>query len=294
MLAINENGFLELPMEVVMDVLVVIGAGGMGETIARRQGVGRKTLLADFNESALEVLAGTMRDGGFDVVVQKVDVSSRESVEQLAALAASLGPVTQVVHTAGLSPTHSSLEAVLRVDLVGVALVLEAFGAIIADGGAGVVISSSSGYLTPGFTPEQEELIRSTAPDALLELPFFSSEALHGDPGYAYGTAKRANRVQVQNASGAWGDRGARINSVSPGVISTAMGRKELDSPSGAFMRAMVDNSGTGRLGTPSDIADSVTFLLGPQASFITGIDLLTDGGSVAAVRTGRVPMPTR
>jgi len=276
-----------------MDVLVVIGVGGMGETIARRQAVGRKTVLADFNEVALEATAEKMRDDGFDVVTAKVDVSSRESVEQVAALAASLGPVMQVVHTAGLSPTQAPLEAILRVDLVGVALSLEAFGNVIASGGSGVIISSSSGYLTPAYTPEQEHLIRTTSPEGLLDLPFFSPEVL-GNAGVAYGMSKRANRVQVQNASAAWGARGARINSVSPGVISTAMGRLELDSPSGAFMRAMVDNSGTGRLGTPSDIADSVTFLLGSQASFITGIDLLTDGGTVAAVLTGRVPLPTR
>jgi NAD(P)-dependent dehydrogenase (short-subunit alcohol dehydrogenase family) len=276
-----------------MDVLVVVGVGGMGETIARRQAVGRRTVLADFNEVALEATAEKMRDDGFDVVTAKIDVSSRESVEQVAALAASLGPVMQVVHTAGLSPTQAPLEAILRVDLVGVALSLEAFGNVVASGGSGVVISSSSGYLTPAFTPEQEHLIRRTTPEGLLDLPFFSPEAL-GNAGVAYGTSKRANRVQVQNASAAWGARGARINSVSPGVISTAMGRLELDSPSGSFMRAMVDNSGTGRLGTPSDIADSVTFLLGPQASFITGIDLLTDGGTVAAVLTGRVPLPTR
>ena len=277
-----------------MDVLVVVGVGGMGETIARRQAVGRKTVLADFNEAALEATAEKMRIDGFDVVTRKIDVSSRESVEDAAAYSASLGRVAQVVHTAGLSPTQAPLAAILRVDLVGVALSLEAFGNVIADGGAGVVISSSSGYLTPAFTAEQEQLIRTTSPEGLLDLPFFSPDALGNSAGLAYGMSKRANRVQVQHASGHWGTRGARINSVSPGVISTAMGIQELASPSGAFMRGMVEQSGTGRLGTPSDIADSVTFLLGPQASFITGIDLLTDGGAVAAVTSGRVPMPGR
>ena len=277
-----------------MDVLVVIGVGGMGETIARRQAPGKHTLLADFNEAAIETLAAAMRVDGFEVTTQRVDVSSRESLTALATTAASLGPVTQVVHTAGLSPTQAPLDAILRVDLVGVALMLEIFGDVIDAGGAGVVISSSSGYLTPAFSPEQEELIRTTAPEALVDLPFFSAEALRNSAGVAYGMAKRANRVQVQAASGPWGARGARVNSVSPGVISTAMGRAELESPSGAFMRGMVEQSGTGRLGTPSDIADGVTFLLGHTASFITGIDLLVDGGSVAAVAAGRVPMPGR
>ena len=275
------------------NVLVVIGAGGMGETIARRLAPGRTTVLADYNADLLGRLAESMTTDGFDVVTAQVDVSSRASVEALARQAAALGQITQVVHTAGLSPTQAPIDAVLRVDLLGVALVLEAFGAVVAPGGAGVVISSSSGHLTPPLAPEQAHLIRTATPEGLLDLPFFAPDAL-GHVGNAYALSKQANRVQVQDAAAAWGARGARINSVSPGVISTAMGRQELDSPSGAFMRAMVDNSGTGRIGTPSDIADAVTFLVGPQASFITGTDLLVDGGSVAAVATGRVPLPSR
>lgn len=274
-------------------VLVVIGVGGIGETIARRLAPGRPALLADVNGEQLAATAERMVDDGFDVHAVEVDVSSRDSVEALAAAAQELGAVAQVVHTAGLSPTQASLQKVLEIDLLGVALVLDAFGRAIAPGGAGVVLSSSAGYLGRSFTAEQEELIRQTPPEGLLGLPFFSAEAL-GHAGTAYGLAKRANRVQVQHASGAWGARGARVNSVSPGVISTAMGRLELASPSGAFMRAMVEGSGTGRIGTPSDIADAVTFLLGPQATYITGVDLLVDGGNVAAVASGRVPLPGR
>ncbi|MEV7692255.1 SDR family oxidoreductase [Microbacterium sp. NPDC089189] len=277
----------------MLDVLVVIGVGGMGETIARRQAPGRTTLLADFNEAATDAVAASMRDDGFDVVTQRVDVSSRASVESLATRAADLGDVRTLVHTAGLSPAQAPLDAVLRVDLLGVGLVLESFGAVIARGGAGVVISSSSSYLQPPFSAEEQAGIHRASPEELLELPLFQPEALHHHAGVAYGRAKLANRIQVQAASvGAWKSRGARINTVSPGVISTAMGRQELATASGAFMRSMVDGSGTGRLGSPSDIADAVTFLLGPQASFITGIDLLVDGGAVAAVATGVAPLP--
>jgi NAD(P)-dependent dehydrogenase (short-subunit alcohol dehydrogenase family) len=275
------------------EVLVVIGAGGMGETIARRLAPGRTTLLGDFNTDLLDRIAESMRGDGFDVVTARVDVSSRASVEELARQAEALGPITQVVHTAGVSPTQAPIEAVLKVDLVGVALVLEAFAGVVAPGGAGVVISSSSGHLAPPFSSEQAHLIRTATPEGLLDLPFFAPAAL-GHAGNAYALSKQANRIQVQDAAATWGARGARINSVSPGVISTAMGRLELDSPSGAFMRAMVDSSGTGRIGTPSDIADAVTFLVGGQATFITGTDLLVDGGSVAAVATGRVPLPRR
>ncbi|MFT4135359.1 SDR family oxidoreductase [Microbacterium sp.] len=274
-------------------MLVVIGVGGMGETIARRLAPGRTTLLADFNDDLLLRVAESMTTDGFDVRTARVDVSSRVSVEALGRTAGSLGPVTQVVHTAGVSPTQAPLDAVLKVDLLGVAHVLDAFADVVAPGAASVVISSSSSYLSPPFTREQEQLIRSTPAEGLLALPFLSPEAL-GSAGVAYGTAKRANRIQVQQASGTWGARGARINSVSPGVISTAMGRLELDSPSGQFMRAMVEHSGTGRIGTPSDIADAVVFLLGPQATYITGIDLLVDGGNIAAVASGRVPLPQR
>lgn len=274
------------------DVLVVIGVGGMGETIARRLSPGRSVVLADFNDTLMSGVAEQMRVDGFDVATCAVDVSSRESVRTLARFAAERGPVTTVIDTAGLSPAQAPTEAILKVDLVGVALVLEEFAAVVAPGAVGVVISSSSAYLTPGFTPEQEAAIRTTAAEELLALEFFAPEAL-GNAGMAYGKSKRANQIQVQEASATWGARGARVNSISPGVISTEMGRQELEAPSGAFMRAMVESSGTGRLGTPSDIADAVTFLVSPQATYITGIDLLVDGGNVAAVHTGRVPLPS-
>ncbi|ALJ21936.1 SDR family oxidoreductase [Microbacterium sp. No. 7] len=276
-------------VEVVAPVLVVIGVGGMGETIARRLAPGHRTVLADFNEELLERVTAGMTVDGFDVEPVRVDVSSYASVQEVAALADGLGPVTRVVHTAGLSPTQAPAEAVLRVDLGGVAYMLDAFAQVVAPGGAGVVISSSSGYLFPPFTGAQAQQIREATVDTVLDIPFLTAEAVP-DAGAAYAMAKQANRIQVQHASGAWGARGARINSVSPGIISTAMGRQEMASPSGELMRAMVERSGLGRIGTPSDIADAVTFLMSPQAGYVTGIDLLVDGGSVAAVASGRIP----
>ncbi len=275
-----------------MDVVVIIGIGGMGEAIARRQGPGRKLLVADFDAATLARVADALTGDGYDVESRRVDVGSPESVAELARAAAALGPVTQVVHTAGLSPTQASAEAILRVDLLGTAYVLKEFGAVIHPGGAAVVIASMAGTMAIGRLPAELETALATTPaDALGDLPFLQSDAV-ADPGAAYSVAKRANQVRVQTASLAWGAREARVNSVSPGVIATPMGREELAGESGAGMRAMIDASGTGRAGTPADIAAATAFLLSPEASFITGTDLLVDGGVVAAVRSGALHLP--
>lgn len=268
------------------EVLVIIGMGGMGQAVLRRSGSGRKVLLADFNESLLETSVATALGEGYDVVSQAVDVSSRDSVAALAAAAAELGSVTQVVHTAGLSPVQAPVDAIWKVDLIGVALVLEEFEKVIAPGGAGVVISSMSAYMAGGSIPADVLASLATVPvDDLHLIPFIGGIE---NPGHAYSIAKRANQVRVQTASLRWGARGARVNSISPGVISTPMGQQELAGESGAQMRAMIEGSGTGRVGTPGDIANAVAFLLGHDASFITGMDLLVDGGAVAAVDTGQ------
>lgn len=268
-------------------VVVVIGVGGMGETIARRQGPGKKLILADFNEQGLKTTAETLRGEGYSVQTHVVDVSSKDSVDALAAAAAAAGSVVQLAHTAGLSPTQAPAQAILHVDLLGVALVLDAFAAVMAPGGSGVVIASMAGSFTVGkFPAEMESALALTPTEQLLSLPFWADPSF-ADAGAAYSVAKRGNQLRVQAASLAWGAQGARINSISPGVISTPMGQQELDGESGKNMRAMVAASGTGRYGTAEDIAKAAAFLLGPDSTFITGTDLLVDGGTVAAVRSG-------
>jgi NAD(P)-dependent dehydrogenase (short-subunit alcohol dehydrogenase family) len=268
------------------EVLVVIGVGGMGQAIARRQGPGKTVLLADFNQETLELVAGSMSRDGHTVQTLNVDVSSPESVDCLARRATELGAVTQLVHTAGLSPAQASAEAVLRVDLLGVALVLDAFGRIIAPRGAGIVLASMAAYLYPVFTAEQERALAHTSARDLLTLSHVNPGAVT-DSALAYGIAKRTNHIRVQAASVVWGRRSARVNSISPGCIATPMGHLELDSPIGDGIRGMVAASATGRLGTPDEIAAAAAFLLGPDAAFITGIDLLVDGGVVASLQSG-------
>ncbi|WP_447949568.1 SDR family oxidoreductase [Microbacterium aurum] len=275
------------------DVLVVIGAGGMGEAIARRSGTGRTVLLADYDPAVLERVRSRMEGDGYQIVPATVDVSSHASVADLAQQAAALGDVRQVAHTAGVSAATATPEAILAVDLAGVAYSLEEFGMVIASGGAGVYIASMAGTLAAPYLPgEVEQILTETPADDLLTAPFVSTIA-RDQPAQAYGIAKRANQLRTQAASHQWGRRGARVNSISPGVISTPMGRAELDGEAGAFMRLMIENSALGRLGTPGDIAAAAGFLLGPDSAFISGTDLLVDGGVVAAIRSGRLPLPT-
>jgi NAD(P)-dependent dehydrogenase (short-subunit alcohol dehydrogenase family) len=268
-------------------VLVVVGVGGMGKTIARRVGSGKTVLLADFNENTLNAAADELRGDGFTIHTQTVDVSDAASVKALAAAAADLGPVTQLVHTAGLSPVQAPAGAIIAVDLIGVAVALDAFADVIAPGAAGVVIASMAGQMAQ-VSPEQEQALAQTPADELSSLPFLAADSFASGTD-AYGMAKRGNQVRMHAASVAWGARGARINTISPGVISTPMGQQELAGSSGEMMRSMISGSGTKRLGTPDDIAAAAAFLLGADATFITGTDLLVDGGVVAAIRAGHI-----
>jgi NAD(P)-dependent dehydrogenase (short-subunit alcohol dehydrogenase family) len=273
------------------EVLAIIGVGGMGVAVARRMGAGRVIALGDVNAAQVDSVAGQLADHGHHVVTGHVDVTSRESVTEFARLAASCGRVSSVVHTAGLSPQQAAAEVVLAVDLLGVASTLEVFGDIIEPGGAGVVISSMAGHFLPPIPQDVERQLATVPVDELLGLPACGPAAITSSEA-AYPFAKRANQLRVAAAASQWGRRGARINSISPGVIATAMGRRELAGPSGDSMRAMVDGCGVRRLGTPDDIAAAAEFLLSPAAGFITGADLLVDGGVVGAVRTGTIELP--
>lgn len=267
------------------DLIVVTGSGGMGTAIARRVGSGRRILLADRSPEALEAARTSLAEDGIDTVTRVVDVGDPAEVEELAATADELGGFLHLVHTAGVSPSQADPEQIVRVDVVGTALLLDAFGMRVGPGGAGVVVASMAGAMLP-VDADVEAAMATTPTDRLAELPVFATEEL--DPGHAYSLAKRANQLRVRSAALDWGRRGGRVVSISPGVIQTPMGRQELASPVGDMMRQMVEGSPTGRLGTPWDIAAVTAFLLSPEASFVTGCDLLVDGGVVASVLTPR------
>lgn len=269
-------------------VLVVVGAGGIGQAIARRQGAGKAILLADLNEDTLDAAAHVLEDFGYAVNTQRVDIASRASVHALADKAAQLGPVVQVVNTAGLSPVQASPEAILAVDLVGTALFLEEFGAVVAEGGAGIVISSMAGHMMPALEPSQDESLSNTPTDELLQLPLLGSTTIPNS-GAVYAIAKRANQLRVRSAAVLWGDRGARVNSISPGIILTPLAKEEMSGPGAAGYQAMIEKSAAGRVGTTDEVASVAAFLLGSDAAFITGADLLMDGGVIAALRAGRL-----
>ncbi|BBF82691.1 SDR family oxidoreductase [Asticcacaulis excentricus] len=273
------------------DVIVVIGVGGIGQAIARRQGFGRTLLLADWNNETLSKAAKDLSDAGYSVVAQIVDVTNRESVQALASGAADLGPVTQVINTAGLSPNMASVEKVLEVDLYGSALVFEVFGEVIAPGGSGLIISSMAGHMMRQLPEADEKSLAETPADQLLSLPCLQSEAVPNTL-VAYMVAKRANFLRVQAEAIRWGERGARVNAISPGIIVTPLAAHELNSEIGDIYRAMVQASPSKRMAPPEEIAVAASFLLGPDAGFITGSDLLIDGGVIAAMRAGKLPTP--
>jgi NAD(P)-dependent dehydrogenase (short-subunit alcohol dehydrogenase family) len=273
------------------EVIVIIGAGGIGQAIARRQGYGKTVFFADIDDTVLKDAVAALEHASYKVASQSVDVTSRASVRALVDAAAAMGSVTQVVNTAGLSPNMASAAKVLEVDLYGVALVFEEFERVIAPGGCGIVISSMAGHMPAPLPPEQEHALAYAPTEELLALPFLSNDAVR-DSMQAYGIAKKANHLRVQAASLSWGQRGARVNSISPGIIATPLAQHEMASESGPIYRAMIEASPSKRMASADEVASAAAYLMGPEASFIRGSDLLIDGGVIAAMRGGRLDNP--
>jgi NAD(P)-dependent dehydrogenase (short-subunit alcohol dehydrogenase family) len=266
----------------VSDIVVVIGPGQIGQAIARGVGVGKHLVLADQRPDNAQAAADVLSNAGYDVSVATVDVSSRQAVWDLAGQSAALGQVTGLIHAAGVSPSQASPETILSVDLYGTALVLEEFGNVIAHGGSGVVIASQSGHRLPPLTVEQSHALATTPVDELLALPFLQLDQVT-DPVHAYQLSKRGNSLRVSAQAVRWGRRGARINTISPGIIITPLAKDELSGPRGAGYRQMIEASAAKRAGTPDEVGHVGALLMGADGSFITGSDILMDGGVTAA-----------
>jgi NAD(P)-dependent dehydrogenase (short-subunit alcohol dehydrogenase family) len=238
----------------------------------------------------VDVAATTLRAAGFEVANATVDVSSRESVQALADQASSLGSVTGLVHTAGVSPSRASPETILRVDLYGAALVLELFGKIIANGGSAVVIGSQAGHRLSAFTLEQDKALATTPAEELLALPMLQEDQIH-DSMHAYQVAKRACSLRVKAEAVRWGERGARVNSISPGITASPLASDELAGPQRDGYQRMIELSPLGWVGKPDEIGAVAALLMGPQGAYITGSDFLIDGGVTAAYWFGELEL---
>lgn len=270
------------------NVIVVIGAGQIGQAIARRIGAGKHILLADLRREHAEAAAEVFGNAGFDASVATVDVSSRDAVHELVETATGLGEVTGLIHAAGVSPTQASPATILKVDLYGTALVLEEFGNVIAGGGAGVVIASQSGHRLAPLAVEQNRALATTPVEQLLSLPFLQPDQVT-DPLHAYQIAKRGNSLRVMAEAVRWGKRGARINAISPGIVMTPLAKDELGGPRGEGYRRMIAICAAGRAGTPDEVGTLGELLMGPAGAFITGSDFLIDGGVTAAYWYGEL-----
>lgn len=270
------------------DVIVVIGPGSIGQAIARRVGVGKRILLADLREENARAAAEVLGNAGYEAEVATLDVSSRASVHSLVEEATAMGEVTGVIHAAGVSPSQATPETILAVDLYGTALVLEEFGNVITHGGSAVVIASQSGHRLGALTAEQNQALALTPADQLLALPFLQPDQVK-DSLHAYQLSKRGNSLRVMAEAVRWGKRGARVNTISPGIIITPLAKDELTGPRGAGYRRMIELCPVGRAGTPDEVGAVGALLMGPDGTFITGSDFLMDGGVTASYWFGEL-----
>ena len=264
------------------DVMIVTGAGQISMAIARRVGFGMKIVMGDKSMKNAETIAKIMNDAGFDVVPVEMDLSSRESILNLIAEAQKYGPITKLVNGAGVSPSQAPIEAILKVDLYGTAVLLEEVGKVIAEGGCGVTISSQSGWRMPALTAHEDELLATTPTEELLDLDILQPENIR-DTLHAYQMAKRCNEKRVMAEAVKWGERGARLNDIAPGIIVTPLAIDEFNGPRGDFYKNMFAKCPAGRPGTADEVANVAELLMGPAGAFITGSTILIDGGATAA-----------
>lgn len=264
------------------EVMLWTGAGQIGMAIARRIGYGKKIIVGDKNTENAETIAKIMNNAGFDVTPVETDLASRESILNLISEGQKYGEISALINAAGVSPSQAPVEAILKVDLYGTAVLLEEVGKAIKPGGVGVTISSQSGHRMPALSPEVDEQLATTPTEQLLALDVLQPENIT-DTLHAYQMAKRCNEKRVMAESVKWGKKGARINSISPGIIVTPLAIDEFNGPRGDFYKNMFAKCPAGRPGTADEVANVAELLMSEKGAFITGADFLIDGGATAS-----------
>lgn len=268
------------------NVMLWMGAGQIGMAIARRIGYGKKIVIADKSAANAEAIAKVMTEAGFDVEWMEADLSSRESILAFIAKGQEFGDIEFLINAAGISPSQAPIETILAVDLYGTAVLLEEVGKVIMESGAGVTISSQSGKRMPQLTPEEDRLLATTPTEELLSLPLLQPGNIR-DTLHAYQLSKRCNEKRVMAEAVKWGERGARVNSISPGIIVTPLAIDEFNGPRGDFYKTMFAKCPAGRPGTADEVGALAELIMGPQGAFITGSDFLIDGGATASYYYG-------
>ena len=263
-------------------VMILAGAGQIGMAIARRMGTGMKIIIGDKKLQNAEMIADIMNKAGFDVAPIEMDLSSRDSIKNIIAKAQEFGEITMLVNAAGVSPSQAPIEAILKVDLYGTAVLLEEVGKVIARGGVGVTISSQSGWRMPQLTAEQDAQLAATPTEELLQLDILQPKNIK-DTLHAYQLAKRCNEKRVMAEAVKWGERGARINDIAPGIIVTPLAIDEFNGPRGDFYKNMFAKCPAGRPGTADEVANVAELLMSEKGAFIAGSTFLVDGGATAS-----------
>ena len=264
------------------DVMILTGAGQIGMAIARRMGYGKKIVVGDKKMENAEDVARITNNAGFDAIPVEMDLSSRASILSLIAEARKYGEISMLVNAAGVSPSQASIETILKVDLYGTAVLLEEVGKVIKEGGVGITISSQSGYRMPALTADEDEQLACTPTEELLSLDILQPQNIR-DTLHAYQMAKRCNVKRVMAEAVKWGERDARINSISPGIVVTPLALDEFNGPRGDFYKNMFAKCPAGRPGTADEIANVAELLMSDRGAFITGADFLIDGGATAS-----------
>ena len=268
------------------DVMILVGAGQIGMAIARRVGYGKKIVIGDKKIENANDIAKIMNDAGYDVYAMEMDLSSRESILNIIAKAKEYGDITMLVNAAGVSPSQATIETILKVDLYGTAVLLEEVGKVIAKGRVGVTISSQSGRRMPQLTQEEDFLLATTPTEDLLNLQILNEKNIK-DTLHAYQMAKRCNEKRVMAEAVKWGERGARINDIAPGIIVTPLAIDEFNGLQGDFYKNMFAKCPASRPGTADEVANVAELLMSDKGAFITGSTFLIDGGATSSYYYG-------